>query len=201
MESTPKAANRATGVTPGIGAAEALSFLKETKGEVSWTAKEMAQRLDISTKEAAQALSLLQMQGYVKASGSEWLTTPAGEAVSGAKPPRFARESMEQALTALKERIAEFNRDGTEEFKVAGAVAFGDFLSGRAQVQAADVGVKLTRRKGERQRGDAEAASPESAVAQAAQSAVLRKLRGRTALLHLRPYETWMSHRLHRKIV
>ena len=199
VKAAPKVASRTTAMTE-IGAAEALSFLKETKGEVSWSAKEMAQTLRISAKGAAQALILLQMQGYVKASGNEWLTTPAGEAVSGAKPPRFARESVEQALAALKERINEFNRGGAEELKVTEAVAFGDFLSGRPQVQAADVGVQLTRRKSERRMHDAELGVP-SAVEQAAQRVALRKLRGRTALLHLRPYETWMSHRLHRKII
>jgi len=199
VHATPKVASRTTAMAE-IGAAEALSFLKETKGEVSWTAKEMAQTLRISAKEAEQALALLQMQGYVKASGKEWLTTPAGEAVTGAKPPRFARESVEQALAALKQRISEFNRDSTEEFKVTEAVAFGDVLSGRAQVQAADVGVQLTRRKSERRTQDVDTTTS-SAVEQAAQSATLRKLRGRTALLHLRPYEPWMSHRLHRKIL
>lgn len=201
IEATPRAASKA-GAGPAIGAAEALSFLKETKGEVNWTAKKMAASLRISSKEAVQALALLQIQGYVKAAGAnEWLTTPEGEAVSGAKPPRFARESLEQALAALTERITEFNRDGGQEFKVTEAVAFGDFLSERAQVQAADVGVQLSRRKGQRRTEDADVSAPESAVEQAGRNTALRKLRGRTALLHLRPYEAWMSHRTHRKLL
>jgi hypothetical protein len=192
-----------TGIRPAIGAAEALSFLKETKGAVSWTAKDMAVALRISTKESAQALALLQIQGYVKsAGGNEWLTTPEGEAVSGAKTPRYSRESVEQALAALKERITEFNRDSAQEYRVAEAVAFGDFLNGRAQVQAADVGVRLARRKGERAaRQGAGVDGPESAVEQAAQNILLRKLRGRTALLHTRPYEAWMSHRANLKLL
>jgi len=38
------------------------------------------------------------------------------------------------------------NRDKRSEFKVTKAVAFRDFLIGRAQVQTADVGVELSRR-------------------------------------------------------
>jgi hypothetical protein len=49
-------------------------------------------------------MALLAAQGYVqRASGTdEWMTTPAGESVSGAKPPRFTRESVEQAVESLK---------------------------------------------------------------------------------------------------
>jgi len=47
-------------------------------------------------------LQVLEAQGYVqRARGTgEWMTTPAGESVAGAKPPRFARESVEQAVAA-----------------------------------------------------------------------------------------------------
>jgi DNA-binding transcriptional regulator YhcF (GntR family) len=190
------------GVRPALGVAEALSFLKETKGQVSWTAKDMAGALRIGAKEAARALALLQIQGYVKsAGGNQWLTTPEGEAVSGAKTPRYSRESVEQALRALKERITEFNRDSAQEYKVAEALAYGDFLNGSAQVQAADVGLRVARRNAEHGRQSVGRGGPESAVEQAALNALLRKLRGRTALLHPRPYEAWMSHRSHMKLL
>ena len=36
------------------------------------------------------------LEGTVQRAGdNEWMTTPAGESVSGAKPPRFARESVD----------------------------------------------------------------------------------------------------------
>jgi hypothetical protein len=35
------------------------------------------------------------------------------------------------------------NQDSSAEYKIADAVAFGDFLAGRARVQAADVGIRL----------------------------------------------------------
>ena len=38
------------------------------------------------------------------------------------------------------------NGDRSAEYKVADAVAFGDFLSGRARGQAADVGIRLSPR-------------------------------------------------------
>lgn len=187
---------------PGrIGAAEALSFLKETKGQVSWTTKEMASTLNIGTKEAADAVAVLQIQGYVRpAAGGEWMTTPEGEAVAGAKSPRYARASVEQAIAALRARMQEMNRDAAAEYKVTKAVAFGDFLSERPQVQAADVGVKLTKRKTAIERS-AGSEGVESAVEQASQKKVLQKLRARTATLNLHPHEEWMSHRSHRKIV
>ena len=184
-----------------VGAAEALSFLKETKGEVSWTAKEMASTLSIGAKEAVEALAVLQIQGYVRpAAGGEWLTTPQGEAVAGAKSPRYARTSVEEAIAALRTRMEEMNRDAAAEYRVMKAVAFGDFMSERAQVQAADAGVQLAGRKIRRE-PTANTAAAESAVEQTSQKKVLQKLRARTALLNLRPYEKWMIHRSHRIIV
>jgi len=187
---------------PRIGASEALSFLKETKGQVSWTIREMASTLKIGAKEAADAIAVLQIQGYVRpAAGSDWLTTPEGEAVAGAKSPRYARASVEQALDALKARMDDMNRHATQEYQVTNAVAFGDFLSERPQVQAADVGVQLAPRKGGYRKLNPDVEAVDSAVEQATQRRVLQKLRARTALLNLRPYEEWMSHRSHRKIV
>jgi hypothetical protein len=94
----------------------------------------------------------------------------------------------------LKERLAALNHDAKSEFRVRAAVAFGDFLSERAQVQAADVGVELARR-------DAEGHDANSVVEQTLRREVLRKLRGRSALVNLRPYDVWMAHRSHRKLV
>ena len=163
---------------------------------LSWTARDLAEALNIPPKEAEQVIPVLELQGYVKpAQGKkgEWITTPAGEAVSGAKTPRYSRESIAKALTALGERIKAVNQDRQADFRVDGAVAFGDFLSKRPQVQAADVGVHLVRR-------NAEGHEPNSFVEQAAQRQVLQMLRGRSALLHLWLYEPWMSHRSHRKL-
>jgi hypothetical protein len=213
----PKAAQG--GTMPAVPAAEALSFLKDTKGVLNWTTRALAETLCISAKEAEQVLAVLEIQGYVKpvhGEKAEWLTTPAGEAVSGSKAPRFSRASVEKALAALSEHIAALNRanagkrsaarnkndapskDSTEEFRVSEAVAFGDFLGGfsadRARVQAADVGIQLVRR-------ELAGHDPNSAVEQAARGAVMRQLRDRSALLNLRPYEAWMSHRSHQKLL
>ena len=187
---------------PSIPAAEAMSFLKETKGEVSWTPREMAETLKLTAKEAEQVLPVLQMQGYVKPapSSKEWITTPEGEAVSGAKSPRFTRESVKKALAALQRRIEEMNRDRGAELTVTTAVAFGDFMSARPQVQAAEVGIELQHRQ-RRAAHDADVPAHDSAVQQKLERAVLRKLRARTALLNLRPYEPWMSHRFHRTLL
>src|ERR1700730_13537033 len=92
---------------PSIPAEAALSFLKDTKGAVTWSIRDLTNTLKISRRDAEQAVELLEAQGYVQreAGTDEWITTLAGETVSGAKTPRFARESVEEAVDALKERI------------------------------------------------------------------------------------------------
>src|SRR5579863_3843480 len=115
---------------PAITAEAALSFLKDSKGALTWSTVDLAKTLKIKPKEAEQALAFLQAQGYVQPQrgSQQWMTTPAGEAVAGAKAPRFTRESVEQALAALRERIQQSNKDAQAAFRIADAVAFGDFL-------------------------------------------------------------------------
>src|SRR5580765_4088834 len=134
-------------IVPALPAAAALSFLKDTRGTLSWSAGDLAKALNIDRREAQQALAFLQAQGYVQPadrtsanrSGKQWTTTPAGETVSAAKPPRFTRESVEQALVALRDRIKQTNKDAQSPFRVTEAVAFGNFLiPDRARVQSAD---------------------------------------------------------------
>jgi DNA-binding transcriptional regulator YhcF (GntR family) len=176
-----------------IPAEAALSFLKDTKGTLTWSVRDLADSLRISRHGAQQVLPFLEAQGYVqRAKGKdEWLTSPAGESVSGAKPPRFTRESVEQAVAALKERILSANGDRKSLFRITNAVAFGDFLlKDRARVQAADVGIALAKRGGI-------AGEVRSASDARAERAFLRQLRGRTALLHIRPYADWMRQRSH----
>ncbi len=90
------------------------------------------------------------MQGYVQPEShkaGEWITTPSGETVAGAKPPRFDRETVEAALTSLEQRIEDANKDRAAKFQITRAVAFGDFLAkDRARVQAAEVGIELARK-------------------------------------------------------
>ena len=178
---------------PSIPAGAALSFLKDTKGTLTWSARDLADTLKISRREAEQVIALLAAQGYVQpGSGTgEWMTTPAGESVSGAKPPRFTRESVERAVESLKERIRQVNKDQQAAFRISDAVAFGDFLlSDPTRVQAGDVGIGLTPR-------DQAASDPKSASVAQAERQFLRQLRGKTALVHIRPYADWMCKRAH----
>jgi hypothetical protein len=81
-------------------------------------------------------LAILKLQGYAGETGdNEWLTTAAGEIVSGSKQPRFHRESVYGALSTLFDRIAAINKDCKAGFKITQAVAFGDFLTERATVK------------------------------------------------------------------
>jgi hypothetical protein len=181
------------GVVPSIPAEAALSFLKDTKGTLTWSSRDLADTLKISRRDAQQVIAFLEVQGYVqRAKGKdEWITTPAGETVSGAKTPRFTRESVEKAVEALKDRIKRSNDDRTSPFRITNAMVFGDFLlKDRPRVQAADVGIFLKRR------GEADE-EPRSATDAKAERAFLRQLRGRMALLNIKPYAEWMSRRSH----
>ena len=182
---------------PSIPAEAALSFLKDTKGTLTWSVRELADTLKINRRESEQVVALLAAQGYVQRAGGtdEWMTTPAGETVSGAKPPRFTRESVEQAVESLRERIGQVNKDQRATFRITDAVAFGDFLlRDRTKVQSADVGVGLTGR-------DEPKTEPRSASAAKAERQFLTQLRGKTALLHIRPYADWMSKRSNRNLL
>ena len=184
--------NRASPL-PSIPAEAALSFLKDTKGATTWSVRDLIEELKIRRRDAEQVIALLAAQGYVQpASGTgEWMTTPSGESVSGAKPPRYTRESVEQAVESLKERIKQINQDLQQAFRITDAIAFGDFLlKDRTRVQAADVAIGLT------PRGEA-GGDPGSVPVARAERQFLRQLRGRTALLHVRPYADWMSRRSH----
>src|ERR1700730_13114148 len=85
---------------PSIPAEEALSFLKDTKEPLSWTARDLADSVKITSREAEQVLAFLQAQGYAqparqKESGrgtGQWLTTPAAKTVSAPNPPPYTRQ-------------------------------------------------------------------------------------------------------------
>jgi hypothetical protein len=145
-----------------IPAAQALSFLKETRGLLTWTVGDLARAVNISRSAAERVIAILQIQGYVVPQDSAWLTTAQGEAVSGSKAPRFTRDIVERAVAALSERIksikainainadgkaarkADKKADKRAPYQIDRAVAFGDFLRPDAsRVQAADVGISL----------------------------------------------------------
>lgn len=130
---------------PSIPAAAVLSFLKDTRGALNWNLSDLIGTLKINASDARQVIAVLQIQGYIKAAhgNSEWITTSAGEEVSCSKPPRFTRQSIEQALAALGNRIKAVNQNPKSPFKISKAVAFGDFLSDRQRVQSPDVGIEL----------------------------------------------------------
>ena len=176
---------------PSIPASAVFSFLKDSRGALTWTARDLADALRLSEQDANKILTLLQLQGYVqqKAESQEWLTTASGEMVSGSTVPRLSREKIEEALRTLADRIAANNRDPGREFKISKAVAYGDFLSGRRKVQPAEVGIELRRSN--------RAGEPE----QATELTFLKQLGSKSRLLDIRSYETWMSRRPHRDLL
>jgi hypothetical protein len=156
---------------------------------------DFAKTLNLSTADAKEALAILEMQGYIKPAESkgEWTTTPAGESVSGSKSPRYSRAAVEQSLSSFTDHLKRVNEDSSADYKIAEAVAFGDFLSGRARVQAADVGIRLEPR-------NPIAHHPHWAGERERQEAFLKQLR-KTLLLNLQPYADWMKARTHRKLL
>jgi hypothetical protein len=172
--------------------AAVFSFLKDTRGVVSWTAGDLAETLGVSVVAANDALPILEMQGYVKRSeNGEWLTTIAGENFSGSVTPRYEKKSVEAALKGLGERIELLNKDRSVNVVIMGAVAFGDFLSDRARVQAADVGIKF----------EARGRTSDAGLDKRAREALFSRLRAKSPMLHLQKYEEWMKQRTHRELV
>jgi hypothetical protein len=199
----PKSApSTLSAVARNLPAEAALSFLRDTKGLVSWSLRDLSQTLNISREESEHVVALLQLQGYVQPEAhkaGEWMTTPSGETVSGAKAPRFDRATVEATFASLKQRIEESNKDRSAKFEITRAVAFGDFLAkDRARVQAADVGVELVRK--DRQRTPDEIAVAHSAVEAREERTFVRQLRGRSSLINLKMYADWMGKRTHQKL-
>lgn len=179
-----------------LSAAALFSFLKETRGLTTWTVRDLATTLNLSIPSAKQALAILEMQGYAKPTGSknEWMTTPEGEAVSGSKFPRYSRATVDRSIAAFADHLKRVNDDSQSPYKIAEAVAFGDFLTSRARVQAADIGIRLQPRNDD-------ARGRRSARQETSEARFLSQLRGRTPLLNLLPYAGWMATRTHRKLL
>jgi hypothetical protein len=156
-----------------IPAAELLSYLKEAGGTWTWTEKDLANALRISSSQAKEAVAVLQLQGYIEPVGNtdKWRATEQGDLVSGAKPPRFTRKSAEDLLAGLRDRIKAVNDDPSATYKITEAVACGDFLRDAARVQAADVGIRLMPKS--------EVTTTASAMERAAELDFLKQLRGK----------------------
>ena len=178
-----------------VSAAELLSFLKQTRGVQTWTEKDLATALKIGSSEAQQAIGALELQGYIQPAGQtgKWRITEEGDLVSGAKAPRFTRQSFEDALDDLRDRIKAVNADANADYEITDAVAFGDFLGDSARVQPAEVGIRLKPKKTEE--------SAASAKQHRAELTFLKQLRGKSVLLHVIPYEEWMSARSHLRLL
>jgi hypothetical protein len=186
---TPASAGTARGLS-SVTMPAVFSFLKDTRGALTWKARDLQECLNIEAKDAKQILAILQMQGYVrlKENTDEYLTTGSGETVSESKLPRLKRESVEEALSTMADRIAAINRDPRAEFSIRKAVAFGDFLSDRAQVQAADIGVMFTRRGSLNEHDENEVV-------------FLKQLQAKNRFVHVQRYQGWMSDRSHRSLL
>jgi hypothetical protein len=182
-----------SGPPPSASASAVFSFLKDTRGALTWKMRDFQDCLNIGAKGAKQILEILQMQGYVqqKDDTDEYLTTASGEAVSGSKLPRMKRESVEEALSTITERIEAINRDLRAKFSIRKAVAFGDFLSKRTQVQAADVGVMLTFRTPVSSNEDNDEE----------EQTCLKQIQAKNRFVHVQRYQPWMSERTHRKLL
>ena len=174
---------------PELPLDEVLSFIKQTRGLLTWSPRDMADVLKISQDESRQILTVLAIQGYVKqAAEGGWMTTIAGQTISGSRPPRFSTKRIAEALTALHDRIKSNNADRSAPFLVTKDIAFGDFLLKQPLAQAADVGIALAR-------------TGHGRVSDATETSFLRSLRGPRPFLHLASYQAWMSNRSHQRLI
>jgi hypothetical protein len=167
-----------------------ISFLKEFSAAPPWTADDMARALNIPEAEAEAAIPILQAAGYIEpaATGGRWIATEQADAVSGAKQPRFVRLAIEKAIAGLLDRVREWNAAHRSGTKVARVVLFGDYLSDRDRLQAAEIGVEFVQ-------GREEGAAEKDAERQA-----IKELKARSAMLNLRVLEPWMVARSHRAL-
>jgi hypothetical protein len=193
LKPSAKKSSARSDAIPSVPIEAVFSFLKGTKGTSSWAKQNFADTLKISLSDAAKILPVIQMQGYIHPYHDEWVTTTAGEDVSGARPPRFSPEKVEEALAALRERIKAANQDSKFPYKIMEAVAFGDFLESKPRVQPADVGIRLEPRKAKRNE------TPKNE--RAAERAFLKQLRAKAATVNVLPYQDWMSARTHRRLL
>jgi hypothetical protein len=170
---------------PQVPLSAVFSFLKDTRGIVSWADQDLIRTLHLTRQDAGKILTVLQMQGYVTQTESgEWLTTGAGESVSGSNAPRFKLEQVHAALSLLAERMRSVNQEKSAEFKIVQAVAFGDFLLKTPKCQTADVGIELVARK---QEGD--------------RQKFLKNLNPKNLAVKVKPFEEWMSQRTHSRLL
>jgi hypothetical protein len=153
----------------------------------------MARILSIGEAEAKSAVLMLQMAGYAQPSGSggRWIVTEQADAVSGAKQPRFTRASVDKAIAGLLDRVRAINADHNAAHKVSRVVVFGDYLSSRERLQAADVGIQFERPREVR----------EGAAEHETEERILKDLKARSAALNVRLLEPWMVRRTHRVLL
>jgi hypothetical protein len=97
-------------------------LLKQTHGP--WTERDLSRALNVSSADAKQAVAAMQLQGYAEpiARTQKWRTTEEGRTVSGAKTARFTRQAVEQAFSALHDRIQGINNDKGAEYAVSEAL-------------------------------------------------------------------------------
>jgi hypothetical protein len=181
---------------PTVPIEEVMSFLKETRGVVSWTIAEIVDALKIGEAEAKRIVQILELQGYVKQQhdsddAAQWLTTLSGESVSGSAAPRFTSDRVKKGLAALADRIRAINRDQHASLGITQAVAFGDFLSTRTRVQAADVGVRMESKPRTGKKKDPSHSEGD----------FLKQLKAGSALVNVQIYRPWMSKRSHVRLV
>jgi hypothetical protein len=180
-----------------VPAAALLSFLRDSRSSSRWTEQELASTLNLTSTATKEALAILELEGYIAplSQPATWRTTEQGETVSGGKSPRLTRLSVEKALDTLADRIRAANEDDNAPYEITRAVAFGDFSSDRARVQPAEVGIELKPRETWKETGQARSTD------RLQQEAFLKQLRGRSSLIRVQSYESWMSQRSHRDLL
>jgi hypothetical protein len=193
-ESQPGTGSRAI---PDVPAPALLSFIKQMSAEPFWDAKHLADICRVKPADVPQITATLEMLGYAEpVPGKKDIcrNTQSGNTVSGAKPPRFNRGRVLEALEELRTRAERMNADPASPFRVTELIAFGDFLDEHPKVQAADVGVGLSPKQSDQ-------VMPATAAEHKREEHVLADLKAKSPMLHLQLIEDWMRKRSHQDMI
>jgi hypothetical protein len=103
-----------------------MSFQSLGKGR-NGEANHLTDILKVKAGDAQQIMATLEMLGYaepVPGKKGAWRNTQAGNTVAAAKPPRFNRERVLEALEELRTRAEQMNADPASPSRVTELIAF-----------------------------------------------------------------------------
>ena len=118
-----------------LSAVAAMSFLKETRGLLTWTIKDLQKSLLIGATQAREVIAALGLQAYVKRAENplEWRSHDKRRAARARTLRASAGKPWRNRSQLCANESSSSIKIAARLYKIAQAVAFGDFLRGSAQ--------------------------------------------------------------------